>query len=65
MVPCRCEVLNHLTGAPAADYARTHLDSLGATGVGRLWACPDTGVRWTDETPTASAGHVDRLRRKR
>lgn len=64
MVPCRCQVLNHLTGAIAVDYARTHLEAVGGAGTGRLWACPDTGVRWADETPPAAAGHVARLRRQ-
>lgn len=64
MVHCRCAVLNHLQGALAADYMRTHLESLGGAGLGQVWACPDTGVRWADETPAAAAGHVARLRRQ-
>lgn len=64
MVPCRCDVLNHLTGAIAHDYARTHLQSLATSGAGRQWSCPDTGVRWADESPVTAPGHVARLRRQ-
>ena len=62
MVQCRCAVLNHLSGAIAADYVRTHLESLGTAGTGRVFACPETGVRWADER--AGAGGVERLRRQ-
>ncbi len=62
MVPCRCQVLNHLSGAIAADYARTHLEDLGTSGTGRTWECPDTGVRWAG--PAGAGDVVDRLRRQ-
>lgn len=64
MVQCRCVVLNHLSGAIAADYVRTHLDSLGSGGNHRVFACPDTGVRWADDTPGGSGGGIDCLRRQ-
>lgn len=63
MVQCRCAVLNHLTGAIAADYVRTHLESLGNGGGGRVFACPETGVRWADESG-GGASSVERLRRQ-
>lgn len=64
MVPCRCHVLNHLSGAIAADYARTHLDDLGTSGTARTWECPDTGVRWSGEGLNGAGDTVDRLRRQ-
>lgn len=64
MVQCRCAVLNHLHGALAVDYVRTHLEAEGGSGVGRAWSCPDTGVRWADDSPAMADGHVARLRRQ-
>lgn len=64
MVQCRCAVLNHLHGAIAADYARTHLERADGNGHGRGWTCPDTGVRWADESPQTGIAGVSRLRRQ-
>jgi hypothetical protein len=64
-VTCRCEVLNNLSGAVAAEYARTHLDRDRTDGLGRtVLRCPATGVDWTEERSAAGYGdHVLVLRR--
>jgi hypothetical protein len=57
-VRCRCEVLNNLSGAVAADYARKHLDPARPDGLGRtLHRCADTGVVWTEER--SATGYAD------
>ena len=46
--PCRCEILNTLTGDAARDYSNVHLEPETATrhqGEGR-YRCPDTEVTW-------------------
>ncbi|HEX9890353.1 MAG TPA: hypothetical protein VGA69_12790 [Nitriliruptorales bacterium] len=49
--PCRCEILNTLTGDIARDYSNAHLEPETATrhrDEGR-YRCPDTGVTWVLE----------------
>lgn len=56
-VRCRCEVLNNLSGAVAADYVRKHLDHAGTDGLGRaVRRCADTGVVWTEERSASGYG---------
>ncbi len=64
MIECRCAVLNHLSGAIAADYVRTHLHSRGNGGGTRTFTCPDTGVRWADDSGGGTDGIIERLRRQ-
>lgn len=57
MIECRCALLNHMSGAVAADYVRIHLDAVsGGWGSGRMWECPETGVQWAE---VARGGHRD------
>lgn len=50
MVVCRCEMLNHLSGASARDYARQHLDMVRETpGRTTTYRCPETGIDWIEE----------------
>ena len=66
VIPCRCEVLNVMTGAIALDYARQHLDVV-REGAGRVttYACPDTGVNWVEErAPHGADDSTRRLRRR-
>lgn len=50
MVECRCDVLNHLTGAMAVDYLSAHLDTVTGSDIGnRTFECRETGIRWTDQ----------------
>lgn len=54
---CRCAVLNNLSGAVAADYARKHLDRARTDGLGRVvHRCADTGVDWTEERSSTGYG---------
>jgi hypothetical protein len=56
-VRCRCAVLNNLSGAVAADYARRHLDRSRTDGLGRqVHTCPDTGLDWTEERSASGYG---------
>jgi hypothetical protein len=56
-VSCRCAVLNNLSGAVAAEYARRHLDRSRTDGLGRtIHRCPDTGVDWTEEHSASGYG---------
>jgi len=51
VVECRCDVLNHMTGAMAADYVSAHLDMLSGHDVGnRTFECRETGIKWTDQS---------------
>jgi hypothetical protein len=65
MVPCRCEVLNVMSGAVARDYSRTHLDQLRTDGMGRpVHRCPETGIEWVEErSGTGYGDDVTVLRR--
>jgi hypothetical protein len=65
VIECRCVMLNHMSGAIAADYARVHLDVVAAGwGSSRMWECPDTGVQWAapggHRDPVAQLRRVDR-----
>jgi hypothetical protein len=56
-VRCRCEVLNNLSGAVAADYVRKHLDHERTDGLGRaIRRCAETGVVWTEERSATGYG---------
>jgi hypothetical protein len=56
-VRCRCEVLNNLSGAAAAEYARKHLDRARTDGLGRVvHRCTATGVDWTEEHSASGYG---------
>jgi hypothetical protein len=58
MVPCRCEVLNVMSGAVARDYLRTHLEQVRVDGMGRpVHRCQDTGIEWAEER--SSTGYAD------
>lgn len=65
MVPCRCHVLNSLTGDAAAEYTRHHLDvTRPHNGRVTTYRCPDTNVEWVEErAPTAYDDSTRRLRR--
>ncbi len=65
VIPCRCEVLNVMTGAIAVDYARQHLDVV-REGAGRVttYACPDSGVQWVEERAPASVDDSTRRLRR-
>jgi hypothetical protein len=50
VVPCRCEILNVMSGAVARDYARAHLDRDRVDGMGRtVHRCAVSGVEWTED----------------
>jgi hypothetical protein len=58
MVPCRCEVLNVMSGAVARDYSRIHLEQVRTDGMGRpVHRCQETGIEWTEER--SSTGYAD------
>ncbi len=65
MVPCRCEVLNVMSGNVARDYAAGHLEQSRTDGMGRpVHRCPETGVEWTeDASASAYADEAIVLRR--
>ncbi len=65
MVPCRCEVLNVMSGAVARDYARSHLDHMRTDAMGReVHRCPELGVEWFEERSASGyAENVHVLRR--
>lgn len=65
MEPCRCDVLNVLSGAAAQDYLRGHLAVEGTDGLGRqVHRCPGTGVEWVaDRGPDGYADDALVLRR--
>lgn len=51
MVPCRCEVLNVMSGDVARDYIAGHLEQARIDGMGRaVHRCPQTGIEWTEDT---------------
>ena len=50
MTPCRCDVLNVMSGDVARDYITSHLEQVRVDGVGRpVHRCGDTGIEWTEE----------------
>jgi hypothetical protein len=65
MAPCRCELLNVMSGAVARDYARTHLERVRVDAMGReVYRCPDSGVEWTEDgDQTGYGANVTVLRR--
>lgn len=67
MVPCRCKVLNGLSGDVAREYVVQHLEDLRIDGMGRtIHRCPDTDVEWAEEREPGGYGDdVMVLRRSR
>jgi hypothetical protein len=65
VVPCRCEVLNVMSGAVARDYSRTHLVKVRLDGMGRaVHRCEESGIEWTeDHRATGYGDDVTVLRR--
>jgi hypothetical protein len=65
VVPCRCEVLNVMSGEVARDYLRTHLDRERIDGMGRaVHRCSTSGVEWVEErSGTGYGDDVTVLRR--
>lgn len=60
MGTCRCEVLNVMSGAVAADYARTHLHEVRNPGNGHAhYRCPETGIAWMEDRKRE--GHGDEI----
>jgi predicted amidohydrolase YtcJ len=50
VVPCRCEVLNVMSGDVARDYIRTHLQRERVDGMERaVHRCAESGVEWVEE----------------
>lgn len=66
MIPCRCAVLNTLTGRAATDYVRQHLDVLREDSRGTKSAsCPDTGTTFVLEHADGVYGGDDQRRLRR
>lgn len=67
LVPCRCAVLNVMSGNVARDYVRQHLDPDRMDGMGRqVYRCPEGGLAWVEERQTGGYGDdVVVLRRAR
>jgi hypothetical protein len=65
VVPCRCEVLNVLSGEVARDYLRTHLERDRLDGMGRtVHRCEESGLEWVeDRSGTGYGDDVTVLRR--
>jgi hypothetical protein len=65
VLPCRCEVLNVMSGAVARDYLRTHLERTREDGMGRdVHRCAESGVEWVEErSGTGYGDDVTVLRR--
>jgi hypothetical protein len=65
VVPCRCQVLNVMSGEVARDYARRHLEEARTDGMGRtVHRCPDTEIEWAEErSGTGYGDDVTVLRR--
>jgi hypothetical protein len=58
MTPCRCAVLNVMSGEVARDYAASHLEHVRDNGVGRrVHRCPETAIEWTEER--SASGYSD------
>jgi hypothetical protein len=50
VVPCRCEVLNVMSGEVARDYIRTHLQRERDDAMGRaVHRCADSAVEWVED----------------
>jgi hypothetical protein len=57
VVPCRCEVLNVLSGEVARDYLRTHLERDRLDGMGRtVHRCEGSGVEWVEDRSGSGYG---------
>jgi hypothetical protein len=67
MGPCRCEVLNVLSGEVAREYLSGHLFASRTDGMGRtVHRCPDTDLEWAEErSPSGYGDEVLVLRRSR
>lgn len=66
MIPCRCDVLNTLSGRAATDYARQHLDVVRSDGHGSsTLSCPDTGTTFVLEQAGGPYGGDDQRRLRR
>ncbi len=67
LVPCRCAVLNVMSGNVARDYVRQHLDPDRTDGMGRqVYRCPEMGLTWLEERePGGYGSDVVVLRRAR
>lgn len=67
LVPCRCRVLNVMSGEVARDYVRQHLDPEGKDGMGRMrYRCAQEGLCWVEEREPGGYGNeVVVLRRAR
>jgi hypothetical protein len=57
VVPCRCRVLNVMSGALAREYRDAHLGTERTDGMGRaVLRCPDTGIEWVQEVSATGYG---------
>ena len=66
MIPCRCDVLNTLTGRAATDYSRQHLDVLKESAQGTTsLSCPETGTTFVLEHAGGVYGGDDQRRLRR
>ena len=66
MIPCRCAVLNTLTGRAANDYATQHLDVLREDASGaRTMSCAETGITFVLERAGGVYGGDEQRRLRR
>jgi hypothetical protein len=65
VVPCRCEVLNVMSGEVARDYIRTHLQHDRDDAMGRtVHRCAESKVEWVEDRSGGGYGdEVTVLRR--
>jgi hypothetical protein len=60
VVPCRCEVLNVMSGQVARDYANVHLEQARTDGIGRrVLRCPITGIEWIEDERSSTTAYAD------
>lgn len=66
MIPCRCDVLNTISGKAADDYVRQHLDVVreDARG-GQHLTCPEANVSFVLERTDGVYGGDEQIRLRR